>query len=174
MAVTLTAQQMQHTKASNAYEIKNPQQTKNSFTIKDASEAAKALNLGKQEQISQLKDFLKGYDMTSISTDELKTVGAKLYEHGLIDTDTFTVFITGDGATDANGQQAHTDVKFNAIALFNERRDDHVAYFANDHYSDKTFAASTIRGLTHANQAINALAYFANSSHDTLLVSERA
>lgn len=72
MAVLLTAEQMRHTKASNPFQIKNPEQVVNKFTITEEAKAADTLKLSKQESIDDLKVFLKDYDMTSITTNELK------------------------------------------------------------------------------------------------------
>lgn len=72
MAVLLTAEQMRYTKASNPLQIKNPEQVVNTFTITEESKASDTLKLRKQESIDDLKAFLKDYDMTSITTNELK------------------------------------------------------------------------------------------------------
>ncbi|MFV3015554.1 hypothetical protein MOQ67_17545 [Pseudomonas sp. LY-1] len=72
MAVLLTAEQMRYTKASNTFQIKNPKQVINTFTITEESKASDTLKLRKQESIDDLKAFLKDYDMTSITTNELK------------------------------------------------------------------------------------------------------
>jgi hypothetical protein len=72
MAVLLTAEQMRYTKASNPFQIKNPEQVVNTFTITEESKASDTLKLRKQESIDDLKAFLKDYDMTSITTNELK------------------------------------------------------------------------------------------------------
>ena len=149
--------------------------TTNAFTVTDASEAAQALKLQDEERISALKDFLKGYDMTSISTDELKKVGRRLYDEGMISRRAFGLFIAGDGASDVNGYQTKTDVKFNAIALFNEKMQDEIDYRKSEPLrSYREGAMDYLQGMVNANQAINALAYFVNSSSSTLSVNEKA
>lgn len=50
MAIMLTAEQMRHTKATNAYVIKNPEQITNEFTITEESVAADTLNLGETKK----------------------------------------------------------------------------------------------------------------------------
>lgn len=175
MAITLNVSYPPLSKQTDAYSIKNPQQVTNAFTITEASEAADTLKLGDQEKISQLKEFLKDYDMTSISTAELKKVGRRLFDDGMISERAFGMFISGDGASDANGRQTNTHVKFNGIALFNEQLEDTVAYFKTDpRISKRDGAMDHLRSMVEANQAINALAYFVKSAHSNLSVNERA
>ncbi|TDV63304.1 hypothetical protein [Pseudomonas sp. LP_7_YM] len=175
MSVLLTAAEMRLTKQANAYQIKNPNQVETEFTITSESKAAQTLKLNDQSKINDLKDFLKSYDMTNISTDELKKVGAELYKNGLIDDNVFSSFIGGDRAFDVNGEQTDTDKKFNAIAMFNEMLADNTAY-NNEYpqYANQDSAIVARQGLIGANQAISALAYFANSGNSTLAVHEKA
>lgn len=171
----LTAEQMRHTKASNAFQIQHPERVENKHTIKEASVAADTLNIYKQEEIDELKVFLKDYDMTSISTDELKKVGRRLYESGMIDENAFGMFISGDGASDANGKQTDTHVKFNAIALFDEKLEDYLAFVKSDPNVGRSMGIPEyIKGMVDANHAINALTHFINSSKNNLSVDERA
>ncbi len=114
-------------KQTDARVIRNPTMVTNAFTVNEEAKAAETLKLKDQEKINDLRAFLKNYDMTSISTYELKAVGGRLYEAGLIDGNTFSMFISGDGAFDENGHQTKQDVKFNAIALFNETYEDQLA-----------------------------------------------
>jgi hypothetical protein len=174
MAVLLTAEQMRHTKASNAFQIQHPEKVENKYTIKEASVAADTLKLREQEEIESLKVFLKDYDMTSITTNELKKVGSRLYNSGLIDGEAFHIFISGLGAFDANGQQAETDVKYNAIALFDEKLEDYLS-FIESHPNVKRSQGipEYIQGMISANHAINALAHFVNSSKNSLTLDER-
>lgn len=115
-------------KQTDAFIIKNPEKTTNTFTFTEESKAADELRMWQQRELADLKQFLKGYDMTSISTDELKVVGRRLYESNIIDASAFGIFTFGDGAFDANGKQTNTQVKFNAIALFNEKLDDYLDF----------------------------------------------
>lgn len=175
MAILLTAEQMRHTKATNPYQIKNPGQVSNQFTITEASKAAETLKLEDRREISELKNFLKAYDMTSISTDELRAVGRHLYNSELISYRSFGMFITGDGANDAFGKPTDTHVKFNAIALFNEKLEDTLAFFKKEPSLAQSEGASDhLQGMVDANHAINALLYFANSKSTDLSIDERA
>ncbi|WP_411380336.1 hypothetical protein [Pseudomonas sp. MPB26] len=174
MAILLTAEQMRHTKASNPFQIKNPEQVVNRFTITEESKASETLKLHKQDSIDDLKIFLKDYDMTSITTNELKKVGSRLYNSGVIDGEAFHMFISGLGAFDANGQQAETDVKYNAIALFNEKLDDYLSFVENrPDVKHSQGIPEYIRGMFSANRAINALAFFVNSNRDDFTIDER-
>ena len=175
MAVLLTAEQMRHTKASNPFQIQHPEQVTNKFTITEESKAAETLKLGKQQSIDELKVFLKDYDMTSITTNELKKVGSRLYNSGVIDGEALHMFIAGLGAFDANGQQAETDVKYNAIALFNEKLEDYLS-FVESHPNVKRSQGipEHIQGMVAANHEINALTFFVNSSKNELSIEEHA
>ncbi|MCR4538393.1 hypothetical protein NUV89_08300 [Pseudomonas sp. 18.1.10] len=175
MAILLTAEQMRHTKASNPFQIKNPGQVTNQFAITEAPKAAETLKLTDTKQIVELKAFLKKYDMTSISTDELKVVGSLLYKNEMISRRSFGMFISGDGASDANGKQTDTHVKFNAIALFNEKLEDTIAHFNSDPAIPRREGATDyLQGMVDANHAINALAFFINSNSSNLSIDERA
>lgn len=175
MAILLTAEQMRHTKASNPFQIKNPGQVTNQFTITEAAKAAQTLKLNDNQEILELKRFLKNYDMTSISTDELKMIGSRLYDSQMISRRSFSMFISGDGASDAKGKQTDTHVKFNAIALFNEKLEDTIAHFKSDPAIPKREGATDhLQGMVDANHAINALAYFVNSNSSNLSIDERA
>ncbi|MHA4967402.1 hypothetical protein ACX0KY_12645 [Pseudomonas extremorientalis] len=175
MAITLNVSYPPLSKQTDAYTIKNPQQVTNAFTITEASEAADTLKVGDQEKISQLKEFLKDYDMTSISTDELKKVGRRLYDDGMISQRAFGMFISGDGASDANGRQTNTHVKFNAIALFNEKLEDTRAFFKSEPMvAMQDGAMDHLQGMVSANQAVGALAYFIKSTSNDLSINEYA
>ena len=85
------------------------------------------------------------------------------------------MFISGLGAFDANGQQAETDVKYNAIALFNEKLEDYLS-FVESHPNVKRSQGipEYIQGMVAANHAINALTFFVNSSKNELSIEEHA
>lgn len=162
-------------KQTDAFVIKNPEKTTNTFTFTEESKAVDELRMWQQDDIAELKDFLKNYDMTSISTDELKTVGRRLYDSKIIDTQAFLIFISGDGASDVNGKQTNTHVKFNAIALFDEKLADYLAFVkSNPDVGRSQGIPEYIQGMVDANRAINALAYFSGSSKNDLSVEERA
>ncbi|WP_339540881.1 hypothetical protein [Pseudomonas sp. RA_5y_Pfl1_P24] len=172
MLVTNTATTL--SKQTDARVVRNPTMVTNAFTLTEESKAAETLKLKDPEKINDLKIFLKSYDLTSISTNELKEVGSKLYDSGLIDDNTFMMFISGDGASDANGRQTKMDVKFNAIALFNEKLEDNMAYFKTDRYSKPEHIAYITHRMVSANQAINALAYLGSSTASTLSIDDHA
>ncbi|NMZ51979.1 hypothetical protein [Pseudomonas poae] len=160
-------------KQSDGFLIKNPTKTTNVYTFTEEAKAADELKLSQQDQIAELKAFLKDYDMTSISTDELKVVGRRLYESGVIDTNAFGIFISGDGGFDAQGRQANTHVKYNALALFDEQLEDYLSFVkSNPNVGRSQGVPEYIQGMLDANRAINALAYFVNSSRDDLSVDE--
>ncbi|WP_313600463.1 hypothetical protein [Pseudomonas sp.] len=160
---------------TNAIVIKNPDKVTNAFTITDESKAVDELRMWRQDELADLKHFLKKYDMTSISTDELKKVGRRLFESNIIDEQAFFIFISGDGASDANGRQTNTHVKFNAIALFDEKLEDYLAFVkSNPDVGRSQGIPEYIQGMIDANRAINALAYFANSPKNDLSVEEHA
>ncbi len=174
MAIVSTTEPLQRSKATNAYVIKNPNEVKNAFTITDVSKASETLKLDTDDKLVGLKSFLKNYDMTSISTDDIRKVGRRLYDSGAIDVQAFGMFIAGDMANDEKGHPTNTHVKFNAIALFNQRLADYDA-FLKDNPKLKTHDNLAWRqGMVAANQAVNALLYFVNSASSRLSVDEHA
>lgn len=173
MAIVPTTDLIQRSKATSAYLIKNPGEVKNAFTPPDESKVADVLKTGTQKEISELKIFLKDYDMSSISTDELKKVGRRLYDSGVIDVEAFGMFIAGDLANDEKGRPTNTHVKFNAIALFNERLKDYDNFLIDNPKLATQDNLAWRRGMLIANQAVGALAYFANASHDNFSIDEQ-
>ena len=174
MAIMLTAEQMRHTKATNAYVIKNPEQITNKFTITEESVAADTLNLGETKKIADLKEYLKGFDMTAISSDDLRKVARRLFDNEMIDIHAFVIFAEGNLASGADGLPTETDVKFNAIALFNERLEDYNDFLENNPADVKEDTLRWRRGMIDANHAIGALTYFVNSSSSDLKIHEQA
>nr|WP_314564224.1 hypothetical protein [uncultured Pseudomonas sp.] len=162
-------------KQTDAIVIKHPEKITNAFTITEESKAVAELRMSQQGELADLKDFLKKYDMTSISTKELKQVGRRLFDSNIIDEQAFLIFISGDGASDANGRQTNTHVKFNALALFDEKLEGYLEFVkSNPDVRRSQGIPEYIQGMVDANRAINALAYFAHSSKDDLSVEERA
>lgn len=162
-------------KQTDAIVIKHPEKVTNAFTITEESKAVAELRMSQQGELADLKDFLKKYDMTSISTKELKQVGRRLFDSNIIDEQAFLIFISGDGASDANGRQTNTHVKFNALALFDEKLEGYLEFVkSNPDVRRSQGIPEYIQGMVDANRAINALAYFAHSSKDDLSVEERA
>lgn len=161
-------------KQADGYLIKKPGETTNAHTIVSAERAANVLKLTGETSIKALKELIKGSDFTSISTNELARIGTALGELGLIDEHVACLFISGDMATDKNGHQTKRDVKYNAIAMFNEMLDDNRAYAKNPMYANQESFKIVTRALVSVNQAINALSFFAYSSRDDLSVSVQA
>lgn len=174
MAIMLTAEQMRYTKATNAFVIKNPEQTTNAFTITKKNVAADTLQLNDNSQITKLKAYLKDYDMTSINSDDLRKVGRTLFEHDMIDIYAYRMFIGGNLHTDANGGPTETHVKFNAIALFNERLVEYSEFLEDNPAGANEHTLRWRQGMVAANHAMGALAYFVKSSNSALSVDEKA
>ncbi|MBZ9784502.1 hypothetical protein K9857_23465 [Pseudomonas sp. REP124] len=155
---------------SDPYFIKNPDETTNNFTKKNVEDAAETLELKSELSIDELKEMLKGYDFTSISTNELADVGSLLVKSGLIDGDVSMFFIFGNKETDETGHQTGKDVKFNAVAMFNQMLGDRQESELNAIKSFREISSH----LTRANHVLAALSYFANSSQTSLSVNVEA
>lgn len=160
---------------ADAYFIKNPKETTNAYTVTTAQDAAEVLNLTSGSLISELKNLIRDCDFTSISTNELSRVGSRLLELDLIDGHVASIFTSGNMATDKSGHQTERDVKYNAIAMFNQMLDDNKANLrAWPLYAHQESFKLVTRALLGANQTINALFYFADSSRDDLAISIHA
>jgi len=155
---------------SDAYFIKNPLEVTNSYTKANADDAVDVLKLNDKLSLEELKDSLKGYDFTSVSTYELAMVGSLLRENGLIDNYVSIIFTSGSMATDENGHQAGADVKFNAIAMLNQMLEDRLAHGTTEGAGFHEFT----KGLIRANHVLGALSYFASSVQSDLSVSIQA
>lgn len=153
---------------ADAYVVKNPHETKNAYTKTDVRTATDALSLTGDFSIAELKSSLKEYDFTSVSTNELANIGSLLYHNGLIGKDMVHFFISGNMAFDERGHQTEKDVKFNAIAMFNQMLDHRQTLGGSE--SAVGFHEIT-RGLLRVNHAIGALSYFAGSDQNDLSVS---
>ena len=69
------------------------------------------------------------------------------------------MFSEGINALDNKGRQPNHDVKFNAIALFNERLEEQIDFFEkNPRIARSDGAADYLQGMVRANHVINALA----------------
>ncbi|WP_085715537.1 hypothetical protein [Pseudomonas sp. B28(2017)] len=157
---------------ADAYVIKNPFETRNSHTITNAADAAGVLNLTNSSEIDALKELIRGCDFTSISTNQLARIGSKLSELDLIDEHVACAFISGHMAFDKNGHSTERDVKYNAIAMFNQMLGDNKAYAREwPMYAHQESFKIVTKKLLGANQVINALSYFANSSRNDLSIS---
>ena len=162
------------TKATQAYVVKNPNQVTNAFTVNDESVAAATLKLIDKEKIDDLKSFVKGFDMTSISSDDLKKVGRALYKNDIIDFESYGLFMSGNLTTDEKGYRINTDVKFNAIALFSERLEEYTTFLKDYPVHVNTFTRGVQKGMITANHALAALAHFSVSARNDFFISERA
>ncbi|TFY87377.1 hypothetical protein DYL59_18650 [Pseudomonas kairouanensis] len=162
------------TKATQAYVIKNPNQVTNGFTINDDYMAAETLKLRDQEQIAELKNYVKNFDMTSINTQDLKKIGRALYENDIINIHAYRMFIEGNLAFDEKGKQTATHVEFNAIALFSERLQDYNDFLKKHPENATKENLEWRQGMIAANHAVGALSYFANSVRSDLSIHEKA
>lgn len=159
-------------KQADAYVINNPHETKNAHTISSANDAASVLKLTGEASLTELKNLIRGCDFTSISTNELARIGSKLSELGLIDDHVSSHFISGNMAYDKYGHQTEKDVKYNAIAMFNQKLEDNKAYATSwPMYAQQESFKEVARALLGANQVINALFYFAHSDSSALSIS---
>jgi hypothetical protein len=159
---------------ADAYVIKNPYETKNVHTITNAADAADVFGLASRSAIGELKDLIRGYDFTSISTNELARIGSRLRELDLIDRHVAAAFVSGNMAFDKNGYSTERDVKYNAIAMFNQMLSDNKAYArAWPMYAHQESFKVVTSKLLGANQVINALSYFSTSTGNDLSVSIR-
>ncbi|MNI03762.1 hypothetical protein D3C73_566690 [compost metagenome] len=155
---------------SDAYVVKNPLEITNSYTKTNADDAVDALRLNGELSLDELKDSLRGYDFTSVSTYELAKVGSLLRENGLIDNYVSIIFTSGSMATDENGHQAGADVKFNAIAMLNQMLEERLAHGTSEAAGFHEFT----KGLIRANHVLGALSYFSSSVQSDLSVSIQA
>jgi hypothetical protein len=74
--------------------------------------------------------------------------------------------------TDKYGHQTERDVKYNAIAMFNQMLGDNKAYARTwPMYAHQESFKVVTRALLGANQAVNALSYFSNSAINNLSVN---
>lgn len=153
------------------YVVNNPRETTNAYTITEADKAESTLNFTSKFSIDDLRSSLKGYDFTSITTDELVEVGAIFYENGLIESGVFGFFISGNMAFDETGHQAARDVKYNAIAMFNQMFEERLAISGS--YSNPGFHEIT-NDLLRTNHTIAALSFFAGSDQKDLSISIKA
>ncbi|WP_448111463.1 hypothetical protein [Pseudomonas lini] len=154
-----------------AYVIKNPHETENAFTKENIIEATAALKFDGGFSVCELRSALKGYDFTSVSTNELAKIGSMLYHNGLIGEHMVDFFISGNMATDESGHQTEKNVKFNAVAMFKEMLE--ARQILGKSESAKGFHDIT-KGLLRVNHAIGALTYFANSSQGDLSINVKA
>ncbi|PYY72000.1 hypothetical protein CRX42_03200 [Pseudomonas jessenii] len=156
---------------ADAYVVKNPLETTNSYTKKNAEDAVVVLKLFDESSLGELKDSLRGYDFTSVSTNELTKIGQTLYHDGLIDIYMYDFLSLGNMAFDEFGHKAETDVKFNAIAMFNPRLEERQAIGRSE--SASMFHEIT-RALVRVNHVLGALSFFANTTQNHLAVNIEA
>ncbi|PWB34554.1 hypothetical protein DCO48_05260 [Pseudomonas sp. SDI] len=152
--------------------IQNPNMVSNEFSYTDQSkdDAALTLRLVDSQRINDLKEYLSAYDFTNVSTNDLRNIGDRLYENGLIDDHVRGMLASGRGAFDINGHQTHMDEKFNAIALFYEDLQGTMESLSDD----PTTCGDVLNISKKTNQVLNAMAYFSKSTRSDLSVRETA
>jgi len=155
---------------ADAFVVKNPLETKNNYTKTNVEDAIYTLNLANKLSLEELKGALKGYDFTSVSTNELSKIGSLLFENGLIDDVAAGFFTLGNMAFDETGHQTERDVKFNAIAMFNQMFEERLVLGKSESAGFKELT----RGLVRANHVVGALSYFANSTQTDLALDIKA
>lgn len=147
----------------------------NRFTIKNEALAEKTLSEAGFTRIQALKAYVRQLDMTSISTKELAELGSKLYEYGLISEGVVGHFIDGRGDSDAFGQSTNRDVKFNAIALFNQKYEGYFKVMKDlPGVVGQDCFKSVGPSIIGANHVLSALSFFASSSQSDISFSDRA
>jgi hypothetical protein len=156
---------------ADAYVVKNPLETTNSYTKKNADDAVDALKLLGESSLGELKDLLRGYNFTSVSTSELTKIGQSLYHDGLIDIHMYDFLSLGNMAFDELGHKAETDVRFNAIAMFNQLLEERQAIGRSE--SASSFHEIT-SALVRVNHVLGALSFFANTTQNHLAVNIEA
>ena len=156
---------------ADAYVVKNPHETTNSYTKKNADDAVESLKLINESSLGSLKNLLRGYDFTSVSTNELTKIGQALYHDDLIDIHMYDFLSLGNMAFDERGHKAETDVKFNAIAMFNQLLEERQAIGRSE--SASSFHEIT-SALVRVNHALGALSFFANTTQNHLAVNVEA
>lgn len=167
MDVQLSALSMK----TEAYVVKKPLETTNNYTKKNVDDAAQALDVTNKFSMGELKKLLQGYDFTSVSTNELTKVSYVLYKNDMIDIHMYDFLSLGNMAFDERGHKAETDVKFNAVAMFNQLLDERKVI-------GKTEPATSFHEITRAlervNHVLGALSFFARSDRDDLSISVKA
>ena len=155
--------------------IQHPQEMNNQFTIKNEALAEKTLSEAGFTRIQALKAYVRQLDMTSISTKELAELGSKLYEYGLISEGIVGHFIDGRGDSDASGQSTNRDVKFNAIALFNQKYEGYLKVMKDlPGVVGQDCFKSVGPSIVGANHVLSALSFFASSSQSDISINDRA
>lgn len=155
--------------------IEKPYEVRNQFTVKEEWEASGILEKAGVVVERELKEMIKKLDMTAISTKELALLGAKLSEAGLINSDATSLFIEGNRDCDINGQPIRRDVKFNAVALFNQRYEGQLEFNKKQPaWADHIELKSILDDIKLSNHLLAALSYFADSSKGSLSFNIRA
>lgn len=141
--------------------------------IRNDTEASKALGTNDAESLANFKEFVKGYDFTSITQKELAEISIKLYNNNLIDLETAGHLILGDANFNADGTQI-IDTKFNALELFSSNLEGQKKWASS---------ATSVEGIYNSraevaktNKAVGvlfSLAYFSNSNAFSIGVNEK-
>lgn len=154
--------------------IKNTFEVENEFSVHDSQLVQEVLKQEGLKEIAALKSLVKDMDMTAISTRELASIGALLSQLGLTETFAASLFFSGNRDCDENGMARNLDIKFNAIALFNQRYQGHLE-FSDSHprYEKNPGFQEWGQGLKSANHLLGVLAWFSRSPGNVLAISER-
>jgi len=167
MNVQLSALSMK----TEAYVITNPLEITNNYTKKNVDDAVQALDVTNKFSMDELKKLLQEYDFTSVSTNELTKVGYVLYKNDMIDIHMYDFLSLGNMAFDERGHKAEVDVRFNAVAMFNQLLEERKVI-------GKTEFATSFHEITRAlgrvNHVLGALSFFANSDTNDLSISVKA
>ena len=160
--------------AASVYLIKTPNEVENAYTVKSEAQAQKVFKSATLGEIEEFKAFLKDLNMTSISTRQLTTIGSKLKAAGMINESVAAIFAAGNRDLDASGEQRNIDLKYNAVALFNQLASDPAELARTLPGQHARNAQPNIKAAVIANHVLNALAYFAHSPGQDLEVREQA
>ncbi|MGH8387280.1 MAG: hypothetical protein ACRESJ_17600 [Pseudomonas sp.] len=167
MNVILPAMSMK----ADAYVIKNPLEITNQYTKKNAEDAVGTIGPIAESLFDDLKSSLRGYDFTSVSTKELTKIGAELYHNDLIDLYMYDFLSLGNMAFDERGHKAEVDVKFNAVAMFNQLLEERQEIGGSE--SASRFHEIT-NSLVRVNHLLGALSFFANTNQNGLEIDIEA
>jgi len=155
--------------------VRHPEEVENEFSVHGADQAKEILKQEGLKDVEALKSLVRGMDMTNISTRELAMIGQKLHQMMLTEEFSVNIFFAGNRDTDENGLQRNIDVKFNAIALFNQKYQGHLELSdQRPHYRESDSFQEVGRGIKSANHLLALLSWFAHSSNNDLAINEIA
>lgn len=159
---------------ASIYTVKKPHEIENEFSVKKKTNADAILAEAGIDFKDELKALTQSLDMTSISTTQLAELRRKLMDFGLINNDLMVLFGAGNSHFDRMGNSIGRDVKFNAVALFHQRYEEHKELEnTTPMYSSKGFKDMG-EAIKAANHVLAALTYYSTSLKGGLSLSERA